>query len=320
MIMYNFETPDEFLNDNYSESIEEITEKIYFIEKSHKYYHSEPINRTFFENESKELFIENNNAIIILSSNHDKNSINNQNNDDDLRYFTKTKEESNSKKVKIFSITKKQKRKNKLDANKKNESKNSHNKYSEDNLVTKVKTYFVNSLREYINIKYSELKKGKQKLLKKISPIFSKAYSKKNNQSFLQLKVKQFVSMEISKRCRDSPDHNEKQIEILYQQKESNECTELLDYSLSKAYELYISNEKKEFSLEQDLKKLKEKKKEKDDYIKEFEKTAKNLIEILSRRGIIKNKKFLCIKRKPSKKNKINYLKDLSDDTKSGSG
>ena len=317
MFMYDNEIP--YLQEESSnESLQDISEQLFFIEKSD--FHSEYVNNrtNIFENEREDLSLENINAIICLSSNHDKNSINNQNNDDDPRYFTKTKEESNREKVKIFSIVKSQKRKNKLDINKSKESKNKHNKYSEDNLVTKVKTYFVNSLRDYINIKYSELKKVKHKLLKKISPKFSKAYSKKENQKFLQLKVKQFVSMEISKRCRDSPNHNEKQIEKLYQQKESNECTELLDYSLSKAYELYISSTIEEFSLKNDLEKLKGKKKEKADYIEEFKKIAMNLIEILSRKGKMKNKKFCCKKFKPSKKKKNDNLSDFSGDSKSG--
>ena len=313
MFMNNFETSD-FQEKPHSESIENITKELFCIEPSPKERCSE--FTCILEDEGEDSF-ENKFALIFLSSNHDKNSINSQDNDEN-RFFTKTKEESNRQKLKIFSIVKKQKINNKLNANKKKESKNKHNKFSEDNIVTKIKTYFVNSLIEYINIIYSKFKKGKQKLLKKISPKFSKAYSKKSNQCFLRLNVKQFVSIEISKRCRDSPDHNEKQIEKLYKQKESEECMKILDSKLSEMYELYTSNEIDEFSLDHDLERLKEKKKESIDYINQFKETANNLIGILSRKGIIKNRRFNCKKYKPSKKKKNNDLTDSSDNSKFG--
>ena len=299
------------------DSTKEISELLYFIERSQSFSSDYVNNRTYISEKEMEVEI-NNNAINCLSSNHDKNSINSQNNNDP-RYFTKTKENSSREKHKIFSIEKKQRIKRKLDVNQKKNSKYPHTKYSEDNIVTKVKTYFVNSLIKYINIRYSKLK-GKEnlKLLKKAAPKFAKVYSKKKNQDFLRLSVKQFISMEISKRCHDSPDHNEKQIAKLYKEKESEEFTELLDSKLSDMYEIYIEKDIPEFSLKNDLKNLKEKKKEINDYLVEYEKVAKRLIPIMSKKGKMKNRKFLCKKIKPSKKNKKNDLSDFSDDSKSG--
>ena len=114
MFMNNFET-SEFQEKPHSESIENITKELFCIEPSPKERCSE--FTCILEDEGEDSF-ENKFALIFLSSNHDKNSINSQDNDEN-RFFTKTKEESNRQKLKIFSIVKKQKTNNKLNSNKK---------------------------------------------------------------------------------------------------------------------------------------------------------------------------------------------------------
>lgn len=311
-------------NETSSDLIKEFRDNIFLKEQSQDFSLEFNIRTEISGNEIEESFPPNTNKIKIESSNHDKNSINSQNNDD-RRFFTITKEASNRGKLRIvskkyFNIEKDKKRRKKDDITQKDSSKK-HNKFSEDNIVTRVKTCFVNSLVEYINKKYSEYKgKEKLKLLKKISPNFSKAYSKKRNQYYLRLDVKQFVSMEISKRCHNPSDYNKKQIEKLYKQNESKELIDslLLDERLSDVYEKYIKKGLGEFSLENDLKKLKEKKEENNKYINQYKKKAMQLIEILSRQGKIKNRRFSCKKYKPSKKKKNNNLSDSSDVLKSG--
>ena len=100
------------LDEPYDNSIKEIAEKLCIIERSQSFLSDNVNNRTHIsENEIKELFdLKNNNEINCLSSKHDKNSINSQNNNGP-RYFTKTKENFNCEKYKIFSIIKQRRKK-----------------------------------------------------------------------------------------------------------------------------------------------------------------------------------------------------------------
>ena len=82
------------------DSTKEISELLYFIERSQSFSSDYVNNRTYISEIEKDVEI-NNNAINCLSSNHDKNSINSQNNNDP-RYFTKTKKNYSREKHKIL--------------------------------------------------------------------------------------------------------------------------------------------------------------------------------------------------------------------------
>jgi len=298
----------------YSEnSIFQIIKENNFLTDNYNTY-LENNNRTYLEEEDlEELADKNTNYMHLFSSNKKNSSINSEIFEESI-YYTKTKEKSAKEDVKIFSIKKIQRGRKKTYTIK---EKKMHTKYSEDNIVAKIKTYFVNSLRDYINQKYSDFKKNKNiKLLQKMSPNFSKAYSKKDNQEFLRLDVKQFVSMEVSKRCKASPDYNKKQIEKLYEKKEAMELIELLDLKIGHVFEKYAKDEINEFSLKKDLEKLQGK--VDNDYINKFREKAEKLIKILSRKGKIKNRKFICKRCRPSKKlkKKNNDLSEFREDSK----
>jgi hypothetical protein len=232
----------------------------------------------------------NNNLIYTILSNKNGSS---QNSGSSIEkaciYKTQTTEESTKKGDKIFSIKKEKKQKikgrKKVNLSKKSGSKR-HNKFSVDNLVQKIKTFFVNNLIRYINKRHSEFTKNKNKqLLRKLSPEFSKAYSKIDNQEFLKKSVKDFVSMDISKRCTKvkDPEYNKNQIENLYKKNEAKNVIKILDLNLSEIYEEYIGNKNKEFSFEQDLKE--QKKNWEIEYIEKFKEKAQKLIVILSKKG-----------------------------------
>ena len=58
-----------------------------------------------------------------------------------------------------------------------------HNKYKEDNMVNKIKIYFINSIMSFLNKKYFEfMGMESKKLLAKIKPNFTKVWTKKENQ------------------------------------------------------------------------------------------------------------------------------------------
>jgi hypothetical protein len=258
-----------------------------YLELGRNPYYIKEENGTIQNNSDQYL---NNNLIYTILSNKNGSS---QNSGSSIEkaciYKTQTTEESTKKGDKIFSIKKEKKQKikgrKKVNLSKKSGSKR-HNKFSVDNLVQKIKTFFVNNLIRYINKRHSEFTKNKNKqLLRKLSPEFSKAYSKIDNQEFLKKSVKDFVSMDISKRCTKvkEPEYNKNQIENLYKKNEAKNVIKILDLNLSEIYEEYIGNKNKEFSFEQDLKE--QKKNWEIEYIEKFKEKAQKLIVILSKKG-----------------------------------
>ena len=169
-----------------------------------------------------------------------------------------------------------------------------HGKSAKDNITTKVKTYFINGATKYTNGLYKlyRRKKGKKEniLLQKIEPKFSKAYTKEENQNFLNKKMKDIFSMNVSKKCsRFSEDYNLHQINKLYKEEpDAKEVIKIMNSTVKDLYLEYINENKKikGFNLDEDVKKIEEKYKESDEkYAENFRKVANELIEILSAKG-----------------------------------
>jgi len=169
-----------------------------------------------------------------------------------------------------------------------------HGKSAKDNITTKVKTYFINGATKYTNGLYKlyRRKKGKKEniLLQKIEPKFSKAYTKEENQNFLNKKMKDIFSMNVSKKCsRFSKDYNLHQINKLYKEEhDAKEVIKIMNSTVKDLYLEYINENKKikGFNLDEDVKKIEEKYKESDEkYAENFRKVANELIEILSAKG-----------------------------------
>ena len=271
-------------------------------------YDNKESDGTIIDNSNQESII-----IHTFLSNKNSSSQNSGSSIDNKRYFqtqttktsTKTGEVRTNKKQsspsqnnkKIFSIKKINKQKGRKKA--KSKSKN-HDKFSEDNIVQKAKAFFVKNLIRYINKIYSDYTKGKhKKLLQILAPNFSVAYSKADSQEYLKKSVKDFVSMDISKKCTKvkDPEFNKKQIENLYKKNEAKELIKILDLNLGEIYAEYVGDNNKEFSLEQDLKE--QKNNWESEYIEKFKKTAIGFIGNLSKKGKTKYVTFY-----PSKNSK----------------
>lgn len=168
-----------------------------------------------------------------------------------------------------------------------------HNKFSEDNIIKKVKTRFVESSLGYINRQYElhmnkhKIKKVK-KLLQRIEP---KAYidiKKEANKNWFNLSLEVFFSSDLSKKCSNfTSNYNREQIKTLCDEGEAKNVIEILKKEIKEQYEDYISDVKKEGlkTLETDLKELrdemeKEKEENIEEYLKTYEKTAKDLMSI----------------------------------------
>ena len=101
-----------------------------------------------------------------------------------------------------------------------------HTKYRQDNIIQKIKIHFINSTMDLINRKYNEYLNidSKKRLLQKIKPNFTKIWKKKGNQEFLEKKLKDVFSEELSERCstfHDKKNYNKEQIEKLYEKIQS---------------------------------------------------------------------------------------------------
>ena len=164
-----------------------------------------------------------------------------------------------------------------------------HNKFREDNIVNKIKIYFINSTMKLINKKYAEFlnDKSNKRLLQKIKPNFTKVYNKKLNREYLAKTISEIFSEELSGRCstfQNKKNHNKEQIENLISKNKAKEVIKLLNKTLKQMYEIYISDNNDikipEYHLEYDLIQIEAKNGK--EYAQEYKAKAMNLIQIIS--------------------------------------
>ena len=169
-----------------------------------------------------------------------------------------------------------------------------HGKSAKDNITTKVKTCFINRATKYTNQLYKlyRQKKGKKEiiLLQKIEPKFSQAYTKEENQNFLNKKMKDIFSMKVSKKCSHyNEDYNMHQINKLYkEEQDAKEVIKIMNSTVKDLYLEYINETKKieGFNLDEDVQKIEEKYKDNDEnYAQKYRKIAIELIDILNAKG-----------------------------------
>lgn len=175
-----------------------------------------------------------------------------------------------------------------------------HSKFKEDNVIQKLKVFFIKSSMKLINKRYQNflIKKGKRKtiFLMKIKSIYAQTIKKEKNIEFLQIKIKDLFASELSEKCiKVNKDYNKNQINKIYEKNEAKEVIEILDKKVEELLNNYINGDYKDegFFIEYDLKKIEQI----DDinesnYAKKFIETAKNITHIFynkkSRRKIVK--------------------------------
>ena len=170
-----------------------------------------------------------------------------------------------------------------------------HDKFSRDDITSKIKRLFVKVTRNYINKKYNEflLSKNKKKriLLRKINPEIYRKYSLKDNQHFFNLYLYQLFSENLSKKIKEySEDYNRKQIKSLYEKNEAKEIINILNITVKEMYQIYVSNQIPEYSnFENDLCNIikendKESEEERIKYKNKVKKIAYDLIGYIFRR------------------------------------
>ena len=208
-------------------------------------------------------------------------------------------EKKMEKKDKIFNIIKQERKKNlgRIKKYLKKKFTGKHNKFTEDNIIIKIKASFIEKSRNYINHEYGlcmnkhKFKKIK-KLLQKISPNEHRKISKEKNIKWFKSKLKDIFSADLSKKCSlYSPDYNKEQINEVYKNPEATKVVNILEKNVSEIYSLYSRDIETEGfeTLKDDLKALRKKMEKEeeeniDEYLKKYEEIAKNLETIYQRK------------------------------------
>lgn len=179
----------------------------------------------------------------------------------DPRYFIQV-----SKKIKkqIFIIIKKGKngRTKKLNKNEKfsyYSSYRQHNKLSPDNIIRKLKRYFTHSLLDFVNKLY-ELELNDWELAqkvkeKKVRPKYDKwlqiinsqivtKIAKNENLNWFDTKIKDYLSSEISPKCKNyNKNYNKEQIDKLFQENKLKDLTKFLqETNVRFMFEIYAKD------------------------------------------------------------------------------
>jgi hypothetical protein len=175
-----------------------------------------------------------------------------------------------------------------------------HNKYVQDNIIQKIKVYFVARVYNYINLSYKIFLKSRgvnekkiaSKLFKKIPPEIYNSIKREDNLKWFSFKLKDIFSSDISPKYKTfEHNFNKKKIESLYLNNEAKNVIEILEKTVREMYLIYCNDLKFEGfkTLKDDLVKIRKKMMEsggKDldiqEYLKKYKETALSLKMIFS--------------------------------------
>ncbi len=212
-----------------------------------------------------------------------------------------TSKENN--KEKIFRITKDNKNIGRIKKNSNLIGK--HDKFSEDNIIRKFKGRFHEKCRIYINNEYKRYLlnhkrdiKNKTDLLQRISPKISRKIKKEENLKWLEMKLKQVFSENVSQKCSLYPaDYNKKNISKLFQENKAQNVINVLNRPIKEMLGYFINNieipgfdtlNKDIIELEEKMKNNNEEKRDK--YLAKYKKTTENFEYIFINKNARNNK------------------------------
>ena len=202
---------------------------------------------------------------------------------------------SNTKKIDdlIFKITKTKKKnikRGRLDKKSKERYYGKHSKFSQDNIIRKIKASFIEKSMNYINREYDlymnkyQYKKIK-KLIQRISPAKSREISINKNLLWFQSKLRDVFSSNLSTKCTLSePDHNLTSIDELYKNNTAKNVIDILNKPVKEMYYIYSQDIETEGfkTLKDDLISLRKKMEMKneeniEEYLEKYKNIAQNL-------------------------------------------
>ena len=195
--------------------------------------------------------VTNNNDDINIKINFNINSSHTKSNSKQIQDINLKKVEfKKDKKLRIFKINKDNKNKGRIKKNSNLIGK--HNKFSEDNIIRKVKGRFHEKCRLFINKEYKkyllnhkhDIKKVND-LLQRITPKISRKIKKDENLKWLKLKLYNVFSENVSDKCSlYELDHNKKEIEKLIKENEAKSVIDILNKPVKYMFEAYIKDMK----------------------------------------------------------------------------
>ena len=176
-------------------------------------------------------------------------------------------------------------------------TKGDHTKKTKDNIETKVKVLFYESMTDYANELIEEYQSqngnGVYCLLKNIDSKIKKQCSKRDNLKLLDNTVRDMLSAKISpKYLNFAPDYNKKVIDRIYREGKAKEVISFLDEKVLLFYNKFIEDDKKRGkfkALAYHIESLKKKEDEK--YLESVVSTAKNFEENTRRKKSREKKK-----------------------------
>lgn len=206
--------------------------------------------------------------------------------------------------LKIFRIEKDNKKRGRIKKN--TNYRGRHNKFSEDNIIRKIKGRFIEKCRIYINKEYKryllanklETKKINE-LFQRIEPKFSRIIKRDDNLKWFRTQLYLVFSEDVSVKCSlYKPEYNKKQIEKIYKNNEAKNVIDILNKTVKEMFDAFILNKNIPGfdTLNDDIKELKEKmEKDKeeniDEYLLKYRNTALNLESIfINKRTRINNR------------------------------
>jgi len=186
----------------------------------------------------------------------------------------------------IFQILKGHKNKGRIKKNSNLIGK--HNKFSEDNIIRKFKGRFLEKLRIYINYEYkkyllnhNQMVKKMKVLIQRINPKISRKIKKKDNLEWINKKLYQVFSENVSvKYTLYNKEHNKHEIDKIFKENKAIEIIDILNKSIGEMLYKFTNNIRIDGleTLEDDMISLKEKLiKENEDNINEYLKKYKNI-------------------------------------------
>ena len=187
-------------------------------------------------------------------------------------------------KEKIFKITRKNKKIGRLKKNSIFEA--IHTKFTEDNIIRKFKAKLIERCRRYIN-KLNFINHNKKVLIQKISPDLGKKIIREENLKFLEMKLKDVFSENVSSKCKlYKPYYNRIEINKLYEKNKDKEVIFILNKTIREMINYYLGNYQLPGfgTIDEDLNNLET------EYKKEYRRVAENFEDIFHKKHSRRNK------------------------------
>ena len=150
---------------------------------------------------------------------------------------------------KIFNIKKKNKKRGRLSHKRKETNFGvQHDKFSDDNILRKIKVRFLKNLIIFINLLYSTYKKENSTLILMIDSSVSKNINRSTVLKWLNKKVKDALSCKISSKYKKyDSNENKNKIRQFYENEKNNpKLIQILEMKIKDIYEIYIKEENEE--------------------------------------------------------------------------